>query len=278
MQTLSIQAGPYSLNFHEKTHVMGILNTTPDSFSDGGQFNTVEQAINHTARMVKEGADVIDIGGESTRPGATKIEEAEELERVIPIIEALSSRFDLPLSIDTYKSEVACQAIRHGAHMINDVWGAKHDPHIAQVAQETGAPIILMHNRPNQVYTHLISDMFRDLQVSIDIAQKAGVSAKQIMIDPGIGFAKSMEDNFVVMSQLEKFVALGYPVVLGTSRKSMIGKILDLPAEERVEGTLATVCLGMTKGCQMVRVHDVKATVRTVKMMDAMLGKRGSVL
>ncbi|GAA0353686.1 dihydropteroate synthase [Bacillus horti] len=233
----------------------------------------VDRAIDHVAEMIEYGADLIDVGGESTRPGAQYIAAEEELERVIPVIEALASRFDVPLSIDTYKADVAEQALQAGAHIINDVWGAKADPHMASVAAKTKAPIILMHNRKERDYTNLMDDIIVDMEQSILISLKAGVQASQIILDPGIGFAKTWQDNLVVMNHLERLIQLGYPVLLGTSRKSMIGKILDLPAEERVEGTIATVCLGITKGCHIVRVHDVKEVTRAVKVMDAMLGK-----
>lgn len=273
MQGVKIQAKPYVLELNKRTHIMGILNVTPDSFSDGGKFRSVARAIDHAAQLIADGADLIDVGGESTRPGAIKVSADEELERVIPVIEALASRFDIPLSIDTYKANVARQALESGAHIINDVWGAKADAQMACVAAEFGVPIILMHNRQARNYTSLISDMLNDLQDSVQIALGAGVQQEQIILDPGIGFAKTWEDNLIVMRELHQFAALGYPLLLGTSRKSMIGRILDLPVDERVEGTIATVCLGISKGCQLVRVHDVKPVARAVKMMDAMLGK-----
>lgn len=271
---LVIEAGPYQLDFSQKTYVMGILNVTPDSFSDGGKHNTLDRAIDHAARMVAEGADIIDIGGESTRPGFQPISAEEELERVLPVVEALATRFDLPLSIDTYKAKVAKAALEHGAHIINDIWGAKADSQMAQVAAETGAPIILMHNRKEATYQDLIRDMLNDLFESIHLVRQAGVREDKIILDPGIGFGKTYEHNVEIMRQLERFTSLGYPVLLGTSRKSMIGYALDLPVGERLEGTIATVCQGISKGCAVVRVHDVKEHVRAVKMMDLMVGKR----
>lgn len=273
---LVIEAGPYQLDFSQKTYVMGILNVTPDSFSDGGKHNTLDRAIDHAARMVAEGADIIDIGGESTRPGFQPISAEEELERVLPVVEALATRFDLPLSIDTYKAKVAKAALEHGAHIINDIWGAKADSQMAQVAAETGAPIILMHNRKEATYQDLIRDMLNDLFESIHLVRQAGVREDKIILDPGIGiaFGKTYEHNVEIMRQLERFTSLGYPVLLGTSRKSMIGYALDLPVGERLEGTIATVCHGISKGCAVVRVHDVKEHVRAVKMMDLMVGKR----
>lgn len=255
----------------DKTLIMGILNVTPDSFSDGGQFNQTDQAVAHTLEMIRDGADIIDVGGESTRPGHLPVTLEEELGRVIPIIKAIRKETDIPISIDTYKAETARQAIEAGADIINDVWGAKADPEIATVAARYHAPIILMHNRDNTNYQDLINDMVSDLQESIDIAHHAGVKEEQIILDPGIGFAKTFEDNLEVMNKLEVFKQLGYPVLLGTSRKRFIGAVLDAPVDERLEGTGATVCLGIAKGCDIVRVHDVKSISKMAKMMDAMI-------
>ncbi|WP_279326717.1 dihydropteroate synthase [Bacillus kexueae] len=252
---------------------MGILNITPDSFSDGGRFNALEQAVSRAKEMVQEGAHIIDVGGESTRPGAKPVSLEEELSRVIPIIEALSNEIDVPISIDTYKAEVARQAVNAGATIINDVWGAKKEPEIAKVAAEFNVPIILMHNRKERHYHNLIEDMISDLKESVRIAIEAGVKEENIVLDPGIGFAKTFENNLEVMRHLDRICSLKYPVLLGTSRKSFIGHVLDLPPVERVEGTGATVCLGIERGCQFVRVHDVKEIARMAKMMDAMLGK-----
>ena len=267
--SLPHQATPMRIGV--KTLVMGILNVTPDSFSDGGRYNDIEQAILHAQKLVQEGADIIDIGGESTRPGHEKVSVENELERVIPIIHALRNEISVPISIDTYKAEVARKAIEAGAHIINDVWGAKADPNMARVAVETKAPIILMHNRHNRDYNHLIQDMIRDLRESIDLVLNEGGSPEQILIDPGIGFAKDAEGNLEVMKHLEDFQSLGYPILLGTSRKSFIGKILDLPVDQRKEGTIATVVLGIQKGVDIVRVHDVEAVSRAVRMTDAMV-------
>ncbi|WP_191566520.1 dihydropteroate synthase [Metabacillus idriensis] len=268
-----IECGPYTLNLNEKTFIMGILNLTPDSFSDGGKFNHVESALAHAEEMIANGADIIDIGGESTRPGAEYVDAAEEIKRVVPIIEKLSKSINVPISIDTYKAEVAEQAVIAGATIINDVWGAKADPKMAAVAAKYKVPIILMHNRAERNYEQLIPDMIADLKESVEIAKLAGVQDDKIILDPGIGFAKTQEDNLVVMRNLEVFAKLGYPVLLGTSRKSFIGRILDLPPSDRMEGTGATVCLGIEKGCSIVRVHDVLGIARMAKMMDAMLGK-----
>lgn len=267
--------GPYQFDLSKKTLVMGILNVTPDSFSDGGQYSAVRAAVKHAKQLVVDGADMIDVGGESTRPGAATVSLEEELERVIPIISALSKEVDVPISIDTYKAETAKRALDAGAHIINDVWGAKADANMAKVAAEYNAPIILMHNRPNKKYHQFIPDAIADISESIALVRDSGVQDENIILDPGIGFAKNYNHNIEMMKNLDLFTRLGYPVLLGTSRKSFIGITLDLPIEERVEGTGATVCLGVSKGCQIVRVHDVKQISRMTKMMDVMLGKRG---
>lgn len=268
-----MKAGTYTLDFTKKTYVMGILNTTPDSFSDGGKFNTVDAAVVHAKQMAADGADIIDIGGESTRPGYTPVSIEEEIERVVPVIEAVRREVDLPISIDTFKAKTAEAAVKAGAHLINDIWGAKYDPEIAEVAAKHNVPIILMHNREKRDYEHFITDVVRDLEESIVIAKSAGVPDEQIILDPGVGFAKSFEQNIEVTKEVDRIVAMGYPVLLGTSRKSMIGNILDLPAEERTEGTGATVCYGVQKGCHIVRVHDVKEIVRMTRVMDVLIGK-----
>lgn len=271
-----LTCGPYVLPLGERTLIMGILNATPDSFSDGGKYNHIDVALRRANELIEHGADIIDIGGESTRPGNNYVEVGEELRRVIPIITALAKEIKVPISIDTYKAEVAKQAVKAGATIINDVWGAKADPEMAKVAADYGVPIILMHNRKERNYAQLIPDMISDLSESINIAKQAGVNEENIVLDPGIGFAKTQEDNLDVMNALEHFTGLGYPVLLGTSRKSFIGHVLDLPPQERMEGTGATVCLGIQKGCRIVRVHDVKEIARMAKMMDAMLQRGGS--
>ncbi|WP_226086341.1 dihydropteroate synthase [Mesobacillus sp. S13] len=268
-----IKAGPYTLDFTDKTLIMGILNVTPDSFSDGGKYNHLENAVTHAKQMIADGANILDIGGESTRPGHERISDEEEISRVVPAIEAISREIRVPISIDTYKSKVAKSAVDAGAAIINDIWGAKEDPEIADVAAETGVPIILMHNRNDRNYSNFIRDVLNDLYESISIAKKAGVSDEQIILDPGIGFAKDLKENLEMMRHLDTLVSLGYPVLLGTSKKSMIGGVLDLPVSERTEGTGATVCYGIQKGCQIVRIHDVKEMSRMAKMMDAMMGK-----
>jgi dihydropteroate synthase len=268
-----IDCGPYTLDISKKTMVMGILNITPDSFSDGGRFNDKEKAVLQAKEMVANGADIIDIGGESTRPGFAKVPLEEELRRVIPIIEAISKQVNVPISIDTYKAEVAKQAIEAGAHIINDVWGAKADERMADVAAAYNVPIILMHNRHDRNYSSFFRDVLNDLYESIAIVKKAGVKDENIILDPGIGFAKDFHENILMMQHLDKLTAIGYPVLLGTSRKSMIGTALDLPVNERMEGTGATICYGIQQGCQIIRVHDVKEMSRMAKMMDALMGK-----
>ncbi|WP_442597412.1 dihydropteroate synthase [Neobacillus sp. D3-1R] len=268
-----IQCGPYTLNYQKKTLIMGILNATPDSFSDGGRFNQVEFAVERARELVEKGADIIDVGGESTRPGSAYVSAQEEISRVIPVIRALAEKVKVPISIDTYKAEVAKQAIEAGAHIINDVWGGKADKRMAEVAASLQVPIILMHNRDNREYQQFYRDVVNDLYESIFMMKTAGVKDENIILDPGIGFAKSVDENLQMMRDLDKLVDIGYPVLLGTSRKSMIGHILDLPVNERLEGTGATVCYGIQKGCQIVRVHDVKEIARMAKMMDAMMGK-----
>jgi dihydropteroate synthase len=252
---------------------MGILNATPDSFSDGGKYINIEHAIEHAQEMVENGADIIDIGGESTRPGYTVISEDEEIDRIVPVIEAISKHVSVPISIDTYKAKVAQRAIEAGAHIINDIWGAKADDKMAAVAAEYNVPIILMHNRNDRNYSFFIRDVLNDLYESINIVKQAGVQDNQIILDPGIGFAKDLNENILMMQNLDTLTALGYPVLLGTSKKSMIGQALNLPVEERMEGTGATVCYGIQKGCQIIRIHDVKEMSRMAKMMDILMGK-----
>lgn len=253
------------------TYVCGILNVTPDSFSDGGKWNSMDQALFHTEEMIKQGAELIDIGGESTRPGYTLISDEEEIARTAPVIEALKARFDVPLSLDTYKSKVAQAGIAAGADLINDIWGLKYDPEMAGVIAKSGLPCCLMHNRTNTDYVNFMQDVAADLAETLHLAQKAGIAEDKIILDPGVGFAKNYEQNLEVINSLEELKVLGCPILLGTSRKSVIGLTLDLPATERVEGTVATTVVGVMKGCMFVRVHDVLQNKRAILMTEAIL-------
>ncbi len=259
--------------FHvgKRPYIMGILNVTPDSFSDGGQFyregdiSDVDKALRHVRDMINDGADIIDVGGESTRPGHTQISVAEEIERTCFIIEAIKEHFNVPVSLDTYKAKVAQAGILAGADMINDIWGLKYDEDMAAVIAKSGVACCLMHNRDNTNYYELMDDIKDDLNESVRIALAAGIPRDKIMLDPGIGFGKTYEQNVKVMKYLGELKALDYPILLGTSRKSMIGNLLDLPVEERDEGTMATSVYGYMKGCTFFRVHNVKANYRALK-------------
>lgn len=263
------------LDYTKETFIMGILNVTPDSFSDGGKYDNVEAAVKQAKKMVAEGAKIIDVGGESTRPGYQRISDEEEIARIVPVIKALLEEVPAIISVDTYKANVARAAIEAGAHIINDIWGAKSEPEIAQVAADLHVPIILMHNRENKEYGgDFWATAKADLEESIAIAHQAGVPDSHIILDPGIGFAKTTMQNIEMMQHLDDLVAMGYPVLLATSRKSMIGNVLKLPVEERVEGTSATVVYGIEKGCHMIRVHDVKEMARATYMTDVLVGKR----
>ncbi len=257
-------------NFDKGPYIMGILNVTPDSFSDGGTHNTVDSALKHTERMIKEGADIIDIGGESTRPGYTLISDQEEIERVCPIIEKIKNCFDIAISLDTYKANVARAGLDAGCHMINDIWGLRYSEDMAQTIAKAHASVCIMHNRKTNV-VNTISDVRDDLRLSIEIAENAGIDENKICLDPGIGFAKSCEQNLEMMNHLEILHEFGYPVLLGTSRKSMIGLTLDLPVDERVNGTVATSVIGLMKGCMIFRVHDVRENYEALKMTQAIL-------
>ena len=256
----------------QRTVIMGILNITPDSFSDGGRFFDIDTAVRHALEMVEQGADIIDIGGESTRPSAVPVTLEEELERVMPVLKRLVQETDVPISVDTYKSGVAGQAVKEGAHIINDVWGLKADPALANVvAGYDDVPLILMHNQKGTQYNSMMDDLLDSLKASTETALAAGVSEENIVLDPGIGFGKDTGQNLEVLRRLWELKTLGYPILLGTSRKSMIGNTLDLPVTERVEGTAATVTYGITQGADIVRVHDIKEMVRVVKMTDAIV-------
>lgn len=255
------------------TYIMGILNVTPDSFSDGGRWNNMDAALLHAEEMMKDGADIIDIGGESTRPGYTMISDEEEISRVVPIIEKVKANFDIPVSIDTYKSAVAQAAVSAGADLVNDIWGLKYDRKIADVIAKNNVTCCLMHNRKEADYTDFMPDMLNDLRETLAIADQAGIPRENIMLDPGVGFGKTYENNLEVINRLEMMHELGLPILLGTSRKSVIALTLDLPKDQRVEGTLATTVLGVFKGAGFVRVHDVKENARVIKMTEKIIGR-----
>ncbi|MFZ3101087.1 MAG: dihydropteroate synthase [Desulfitobacteriaceae bacterium] len=260
----------------ERTLVMGILNLTPDSFSDGGKFFNIEDSLQQAKRLVSEGADILDIGAESTRPGHQDVDAGEEWRRLEPVLKALVG-ISVPISVDTYKAEVAEKALQAGANIINDVWGLQRDPDLARVVGEYGAPVIVMHNQAGTDYHHLMGDIFTFLRKSIELAENNGLTGDQIIIDPGIGFGKTFEQNLEVLARLKEFRTLGKPVLLGTSRKSTIGKVLELPVEERLEGTIATSVLGVAAGADIIRVHDVQANRRAIQMADAIIrGQRGA--
>ncbi|MBK9924324.1 MAG: dihydropteroate synthase [Anaerolineales bacterium] len=272
---------------------MGILNVTPDSFSGDGLMShgkRVEQSLQQAEHFLKHGADILDIGGESTRPGSQPVSAEEEIERVIPVIQAIAKQFpEAIISIDTYKARVAEEAFQAGAHILNDVWALRADPKLASVAKTFNVPVILMHNRSNPAsvevreqlgnayigseYVDLIEDVKRELLVSVELAKQAGIEESHIILDPGVGFGKKREHNLKLINRLGEIRALGYPVLLGPSRKSFIGFTLDLPADERIEGTAATVAVGITRGADIIRVHDVKEMARVAKMTDAIVRK-----
>ena len=255
------------------TYIMGILNITPDSFSDGGKWNHLDEALRHTEAMIADGADIIDIGGESTRPGHTPVSAEEEAQRVLPVIEAVRKRFDIPISVDTFKSSVAESAIQAGADLVNDIWGLKYDSEMGAVIAKYDVACCLMHNKSNTEYNNFLIDMLSETQECVNLARKAGIKDEKIILDPGVGFGKTFEMNLETMNHLELFQHLGFPVLLGTSRKSMIGLTLDLPVDQRVEGTVATSVIGVMKGCAFVRVHDIKENKRAILMTEAILGR-----
>ncbi|MBI5962689.1 MAG: dihydropteroate synthase [Chloroflexi bacterium] len=291
MKSPSLQIGSFTFNWGSRTYVMGILNVTPDSFSGDGiiaKGEAVEVAVGQARNFLASGADILDVGGESTRPGSAPVNADEELERVIPIIHALNKNFpEAILSIDTYKAQVAEEAIRAGAHIVNDVWGLRADDGLASIAAKYKTPVILMHNRSNPAsvevrekfgnayigaeYENLIEDVKRELMNSVELARKAGIAESHIVLDPGVGFGKKREHNLELINRLDEIRQLGYPILLGTSRKSFIGFTLDLPADQRVEGTAATVAVGITRGADIIRVHDVKEMARVAKMTDAVV-------
>jgi dihydropteroate synthase len=309
MKSPSLQIGNHTFHWGSRTYVMGILNITPDSFSGDGLIPSLplalsgalaetkrgegrgegeKRALAQAKEFLSNGADILDVGGESTRPGSQPVNADEELERVIPVIEAIKKEFpDTLISIDTYKAKVAEQAFQAGAQILNDVWGLRTDPELASVAAAFRVPVILMHNRSNPAsvevrqqlgnayigsnYENLIEDVKRELLVSVELARKAGIEDSHIILDPGIGFGKTREHNLELINRLDEIRALGFPILLGTSRKSFIGFTLDLPPDQRVEGTAATIAVGITRGADIIRVHDVREMARVAKMTDAIV-------
>ena len=273
-ETRVMRIGSREFDTEHQTYIMGILNVTPDSFSDGGKYSRIDAALTHAEEMIRDGADIIDVGGESTRPGHQQITDEEEIERVAPVIETLKARFDTPISVDTYKSAVAREALKAGADLVNDIWGLKYDPQMAELIAESGATCCLMHNRDNTDYGQFIPEFLDDMRECVRLADVAGISRNKIILDPGVGFGKTYEMNLEIISRLEVMHELGLPLLLGTSRKSVIGLTLELPPKEREEGTLVTTVYGVQKGCAFVRVHDVEKNKRAVKMTRALMEHR----
>jgi dihydropteroate synthase len=291
MKSQSLQIGKHVFDWGVRTYVMGILNITPDSFSGDGLISdrdSIEQAVQQAEHFLKHGADILDIGGESTRPGSQIVSAEQEQARVVPVISAIAKEFpEAIISIDTYKAKVAEAGFKAGARILNDVWALRADPELASVASTFHAPVILMHNRSNPAsvevraqlgnayigseYDNLIEDVKRELLVSVELAVQAGVEETCIILDPGIGFGKTREHNLELINRLDEIRSLGYPVLLGPSRKSFIGFTLDLPADQRVEGTAAAVAVGIARGADIIRVHDVKEMARVAKMTDAIV-------
>lgn len=282
MQQSDLMIGKKQFKRQGHTYVMGILNVTPDSFSDGGSYPELSDALYRVEQMMKEGAELIDVGGESTRLGYIQITDEEEIARTCPVIEAIKKNFDVPVSLDTYKSEVAKAGVQAGMDLFNDIWGLQYDPKMAKIIAQSGLPCVLMHNRKEKMGDEIkatpeLETMFReDFGRILTIAEDAGIDREKIILDPGVGvgFAKSYEQNLWVINHLPFFQEMGYPVLLGTSRKSVVGLTLDLPVNERVEGTLATTAFAVECGCCMVRVHDVRENVRFIRMMEAIRNQK----
>ena len=272
-----MKIGNHLFDVDNDCYIMGILNVTPDSFSDGGKWTDIDQAKQHVADMIAEGAALIDVGGESTRPGHVQISIQEEIDRVVPVIEMVKKNFDIPVSIDSYKGPVVEAALKAGADLVNDIWGLKYDRKVADLIAQYQVPCCLMHNREQAEYQDYLPEVLEDLRECVGLAKQAGIAEENIILDPGIGFGKTLEHNLILMNRVEILHELGYPILLGTSRKSMIGKTLDLPADQREEGTLATTVMGVMKGCMFVRVHDVRANRRAVDMTEAILRAGGDL-
>jgi dihydropteroate synthase len=280
MQKFRLQCGNKKLDLSSRTHIMGILNVTPDSFSDGGEFYQPEQAIERGIQMAEEGADIIDIGAESTRPGAEPISTEEELQRLVPVLEGLLKKVDVPISIDTYKSSIAEMALKAGAHIINDISGLRFDPQMKDIVAKYRVPVVIMHIKgeprnmqQNPYYDDLIGEIYGYFDESIRIAEGAGIKRENIIVDPGIGFGKRLMNNYEILRRLYEFQGLGCPILIGPSRKSFIGKVLDLPPDQRLEGTIAAVAIGIQNGAHIVRVHDVKEISRACRIIDLLVGK-----
>lgn len=263
--------GNREFDLKRNCYVMGILNVTPDSFSDGGKWTDRDRYLFHVEEMIKEGMDIVDIGGESTRPGYEEISVEEEIARVSPVITAVKERFDVPISLDTYKADVAKAGILAGADMINDIWGLQRDERMGRVIADSGVACVLMHNRERAREGAILDDMAADFTRILASAQAAGIADERIILDPGVGFGKTYEQNLESISYMDKLHMFGYPLLLGVSRKSVIGLTLDLPVEERLEGTIATTVVAVMKGAAIVRVHDVKENVRAIRMTQAIL-------
>ena len=268
-----MRIGGKEFDLKKNTYIMGILNVTPDSFSDGGRYDGLDRAIEHAKQMIQEGVDIIDVCGESTRPGHVQITEEEEIARVVPVIRKLKEEFDIPVSIDTYKSDVAEAALQAGADLVNDIWGFQYDEKMAGLVKKYDAACCLMHNKNEAVYKNFLKDMYAELQKCVDTAKAAGIEDDRIMLDPGVGFGKTYEMNLDVMKHLDLFNGLGYPMLLGTSRKSMIGLTLDLPVTEREEGTLVTTVMAVQSHYGFVRVHDAEKNRRAIKMTEVILAR-----
>lgn len=266
---IQMKIGNREFDVQGKTYLMGILNITPDSFSDGGKYNRMDEALRHVGQMIEEGMDLLDIGGESTRPGYELLDEQVEIERVVPIIEKVKSEYNIPVSLDTYKAAVAQAGIETGIDLINDIWGLRYDRQMAPVIARSGLPCCLMHNRREAVYQDFMQETAADLSYSLHLAAEAGIPEDKIILDPGIGFGKTYEQNLEMLNGLEQLHMFGCPLLLGASRKSVIGLTLDTPVTERLEGTLVTTVIAVMKGCTFVRVHDILANKRAIQMAEA---------
>ena len=266
-----MKIGNRMFDVEQDCSIMGILNVTPDSFSDGGKWNDIEKAKKHTADMIAEGAAIIDIGGESTRPGHVQISIQEEIDRVVPVIEMVKKEFDIPVSIDSYKGEVVEAALKAGADLVNDIWGLKYDPKMADVIAKADAACCLMHNRDNSDYGDFLSEWYQETAECVELAKKAGIADDRIILDPGVGFGKTYEQNLTTIKYMDDLKKLGYPLLLGTSRKSVIGLTIDTPVTDRAVGTAVTTVFAVQQGYAFVRVHDIKANKQAIQMTKAIL-------